>query len=594
MSVLIIGLTTSSGNSGDAEQLEQVAQLLALLAQLVVGLGGARRRRSRRPSSASAGRPCGSARRRPRRSAAPRPDARPPASPRARRGTNPSPRRSVDGPSGAQRPDHLPAGRQRAVRAARAAADRGQPCIASGTSTRVESNSSTYTSRSRDVAGGLLQPAELRPEARELVGREYALELALDERERRTATRKVVQELGVDVGDRAVEVRLDHLEQPAQHDRGSGVRALTGLERNPNLRRETAGHAAGGPDRLIDQRLVGGLEAELDDEHLLHAAQLLVVPADAGHPQARPQRRVRAVRSDELRLLEREPDDRLALVVEHGQQALVALETHEREHRANVDDRSQRVAQRAGRQLDRRAAAWSAPASGAMRPPSRRRATSPTASRRRASPSARRPAATRRTCRSRSARARSSRRPRSGGAPQGPRPPPRRVISSGSSNSVPLTAPAPPAARRASSISPSVTISGGSSRIVAGPVALTTSRCSSRARRASSGASIAGRRRSPASAPARAPPPTYGSVASPAASRCPSGTHAREQRRIRADLERDERRGDTTGPPANVEPWSPGWKRVAQPWPGDQRADRQPTAERLGARERVGHDAVCS
>ena len=65
-----------------------------------------------------------------------------------------------------------------------------------------------------DVAGGLLEPAELGAEVRELVRREHGLELALDRARAPHRDSQVVQELAVEVGDRAVEVRLDHLEQP--------------------------------------------------------------------------------------------------------------------------------------------------------------------------------------------------------------------------------------------------------------------------------------------------------------------------------------------------------------------------------------------
>ena len=123
-----------------------------------------------------------------------------------------------------------------------------------------------------DVARGLLQPAELRAVMRELVGGEYALEFALDRARAPHRHPQIVQELAVEVGDRAVEVRLDHLEHPAQHDRGGAVGALIGLERHAHLGREATRHAARSPDRFVDERLVGRLEAELADECLLHAA----------------------------------------------------------------------------------------------------------------------------------------------------------------------------------------------------------------------------------------------------------------------------------------------------------------------------------
>ena len=47
----------------------------------------------------------------------------------------------------------------------------------------------------------------------------------------------------------------------------------------------------------------------------------------------------------------------------------------------------------------------------------------------------------------------------------------------------------------------------------------------------------------------------------------------------------------TTGPPANVEPWSPGANTSLQLRADDERTDRQAAAEALGQRHRVRHDA---
>jgi hypothetical protein len=65
------------------------------------------------------------------------------------------------------------------------------------------------------VAGGLLKPAELAAEMRELRRREHPFELALNRARASHRNPKVVQELAVEVLDRAVQVRLDHREQRA-------------------------------------------------------------------------------------------------------------------------------------------------------------------------------------------------------------------------------------------------------------------------------------------------------------------------------------------------------------------------------------------
>ena len=56
--------------------------------------------------------------------------------------------------------------------------------------------------------------------------------------------------------------------------------------------------------------------------------------------------------------------------------------------------------------------------------------------------------------------------------------------------------------------------------------------------------------------------------------------HARVQRRVLEDVEHRVRRGATTGPPANVEPWSPGSSTSAQP-------RRRRRARRSAARRRA-------
>ena len=59
-------------------------------------------------------------------------------------------------------------------------------------------------------------------------------------------------------GNRALEVGFDHAQQRPQHGRGGGIGALVGEQRHVDLRGDPARHAAGGSDRLVDERLVGG------------------------------------------------------------------------------------------------------------------------------------------------------------------------------------------------------------------------------------------------------------------------------------------------------------------------------------------------
>ena len=142
----------------------------------------------------------------------------------------------------------------------------------------------------------------------------------------------------------------------------------------------------------------------------------------------------------------------------------------------------------------------------------------------------------------------------------------------------------------ASSTSASPMISGGSRRIVAGPVALHTRRCSSSARR-----TIAGRVAASRSKATIRPRPrtrrTPGSSARRATQPLAELAHARVQRR--GPRARRARRGPPRRRPGRRRTSSRGRRAGArrEPLAGDERADRQPAAERLGRRQRVGHDA---
>ena len=183
-------------------------------------------RRSRGPSSPSAGRPCGSARRTARRSAASRPGGRRPAS-RSRPVEQRTPvatQRRRPRRSEARAPSARCAVSRRAAQHA-PAADRGRraspPARARASIVELEHVHVEVA----DVAGRPAAASGTPPGSRASSsgGNTRACSSRWTERERRTRHAQIVQELGVDVGDRALEVRLDHLEQPAQHGDGGRV-----------------------------------------------------------------------------------------------------------------------------------------------------------------------------------------------------------------------------------------------------------------------------------------------------------------------------------------------------------------------------------
>jgi len=84
-----------------------------------------------------------------------------------------------------------------------------------------------------DVTGiprDLLEPAELGPVTLELRLRKHGAQLALDGARPTDRNAEIVQELAVDVRNRALEIGLDHVEQTPQHNRRGGIGALVELE----------------------------------------------------------------------------------------------------------------------------------------------------------------------------------------------------------------------------------------------------------------------------------------------------------------------------------------------------------------------------
>ena len=103
-----------------------------------------------------------------------------------------------------------------------------------------------------------------------------------------------MQELAVDVRDRPVQVGLHHVEQPYEHPHGRAVAAVAGIQRHVDLRGDPAGDEPGSANRLVDQRLVGGAEAELSLEPLGDPFEVAVIAAHRRESEPRPQRPVQA------------------------------------------------------------------------------------------------------------------------------------------------------------------------------------------------------------------------------------------------------------------------------------------------------------
>ena len=142
----------------------------------------------------------------------------------------------------------------------------------------------------------------------------------------------------------------------------------------------------------------------------------------------------------------------------------------------------------------------------------------------------------------------------------------------------------------ASSSSSSDTISGGSRRIVTGPVALTHQPL---LEQGSHGELGCGDLRIHVDRQHKTSPADGRDVRQrrePGREPVAGDAHPREQFGIGADLERDERRRRNHRAARESRAVIAGVQRVREPWAGDQRADRQAATERLRARDRVGDD----
>ena len=112
------------------------------------------------------------------------------------------------------------------------------------------------------------------------------------ERVRRTRDAQVVQELAVDVGQRAGQVRLDRRQQPRDSiARRRRRRAASGRARASSFDDTPPGRAAGAPDRLVVQRLGRGRERRARPRACrCTRAERLVVAAHRRDVHARAQR----------------------------------------------------------------------------------------------------------------------------------------------------------------------------------------------------------------------------------------------------------------------------------------------------------------
>jgi hypothetical protein len=137
--------------------------------------------------------------------------------------------------------------------------------------------------RRRQVA----DPLELGREERDLVSGQA--ERVAEELQRAAAPphadAQVVQELRVDVPERAVHVRLDRVEQAQQDGRRGRAGGHARVDRGVDLVRVIARAAADRAQRVSDQQSAGGLDAGNGGDQPGGAARLAQVAADLGDRQ---------------------------------------------------------------------------------------------------------------------------------------------------------------------------------------------------------------------------------------------------------------------------------------------------------------------
>ena len=204
--------------------------------------------------------------------------------------------------------------------------------------------------------GQRLHPPELGPQMGALAGVVHALELAQHRARAPDRHAQVVEELGVEVGERAGDVGLGDLGQPREHLRGGSVRARAGGELDARLGGEAVGAPADGLDRLVVDVAPGGLEAEPVAQDAQRPLVLVVVAEHRLHDEPRGERNpLRGL--DRLGALDHQPHHGLGVAVEHRHRDDRAADPHHREERALLEHAGQPPAHRPRRQLARQVAA---------------------------------------------------------------------------------------------------------------------------------------------------------------------------------------------------------------------------------------------
>ena len=199
-----------------------------------------------------------------------------------------------------------------------------------------------------DRSGQLLGPLELVAQPRPRGRVVDVLELAQDRPSAADRDAEVVKELRVQVRERARDVDLGDLQQAGQHLGRGGVGARAGGERDARLGRDALGQPAGRDHRLVEERLLSGLELAQDVQH----PPLLGVVAEHGlHGQPRRQRHPPPPADHRLGPLDREPHDRLALPVEHCERLHDTAHAYRRQQRTLLEHAREPVAHGALRQL---------------------------------------------------------------------------------------------------------------------------------------------------------------------------------------------------------------------------------------------------
>ena len=185
-----------------------------------------------------------------------------------------------------------------------------------------------------------------------LLGVVHPLELAQDRAGAPHRHAQVVEELGVEVGDRARDVGLGDRGELGEHVGGGRIGARAGGERDLRLRRHPAEAPAGRDDRLVEHRVLRGLEPEPLAQHPQRPLEVAVVAEHRLDRQPRRQRDVLRA-GDRLAPLDHEPHHRLAVAVDHRQGQHAAAQAHHRQQRAHLEHLREPPPHRAVGQLAR-------------------------------------------------------------------------------------------------------------------------------------------------------------------------------------------------------------------------------------------------